>query len=104
MVFDPSINLGHILSFIGLVGAVALGFAALKGRLGAIEISSQRQTTDINDIKADLKALNNVVIQVATQNQRIDNMGDRVNRLESRVEKRWDELRRGEGLITAKEG
>lgn len=62
---------------------------------------------DITDIKADLKKLNEVVVNVALQNQRLDNQGERVNGLEQRfdsrmnaLERRWEELRRGEGIIT----
>lgn len=62
---------------------------------------------DITDIKADLKTLNKVVMDVALQNQRLDNQAERITQIERRsderltsLERRWDEVRRGEGLIT----
>jgi len=39
---------------------------------------------DIADIKFDLKALNKVVMDVALQNQRLDNQGERLNVIEKR--------------------
>src|SRR5258708_5044167 len=51
---------------------------------------------DIVDIKSDLKALNKVVTEVAVQTQRLDNQDRRLSVMETR----WDEVRRGEGLIT----
>lgn len=68
---------------------------------------TKRLKEDVTDIKTDLKALNKVVMDVALQNQRLDNQGERLTQLEKRIddrvsamEKRWDEVRRGEGLIT----
>lgn len=60
---------------------------------------NKRMKEDIADIKTDLKTLNKVVMDVALQNQRLDNQADRITLLEKRFESRWDELRRGEGLI-----
>ena len=60
---------------------------------------NKRMKDDIADIKSDLKTLNKVVMDVALQNQRIDNLEHRIDERFAAFEHRWDELRRGEGLI-----
>src|ERR1700752_4580000 len=74
-----------------------------------LDRSNKDLKEDITDIKTDLKTLNKVVIDVALQNQRLDNQAERISILEKRnderltgLERRWEEVRRGEGLITEK--
>lgn len=59
-------------------------------------IDSRNFKSDIVEIKMDLKILNKVITDVALQNQRLDNQGDRLNRIDIRM----DELRHGRGYIT----
>lgn len=85
---DWTVNIGQI----GTIGAII--FAA-----GGFYYGSQRMKLDITEIKADLKMLNKVVMDVALQNQRIDNLEHRIDERFGALEHRWDEVRRGEGLI-----
>lgn len=110
MVFEPNLNLGTLIVALTIVFSAG-GFYAVS----RVETRRTREDfktlktdlgTDISDIKADLKALNKVIIDVALQNQRLDGQGDRMNALERRsdermsaLERRWEELRRGEGMI-----
>lgn len=51
---------------------------------------------EVDDIKIDIKQLSTTVVQIAVQTERMDNMSQRVNLLDKRIE----DIRRGEGLIT----
>lgn len=71
-----------------------------------LEKSNLDLKEDITDIKADLKTLNKVVVDIAVQNKIIDNLAQTVAQSEKRtderfagLERRWEEIRRGEGLI-----
>jgi hypothetical protein len=86
---DWTLNVGS------LVVAGTVVFSA-GGFYYASRFESRRMRDDINDIKGDLKALNKVVMDVAVQNTRLDNTDRRLSAMETR----WDEVRRGEGLIT----
>jgi cell division protein FtsB len=56
-----------------------------------------RETLD--EIKSEIKELHVVVVDLATQKQRLDSQADRLNRLDARI----DQLREGKGYILAKE-
>ena len=93
------------LSLSTLITAATIIFTA-GGFYYATRGDNQRMKSDITDIKADLKKLNDVIVNVALQNQRLDNQADRITSIEKRMderltamEHRWDEVRRGEGLI-----
>lgn len=47
------------------------------------------------EIKVEIKDLHKVVVELATQKQRLDSQGDRLNRLDARM----DQLREGKGYI-----
>lgn len=99
MIFDPTISYGTIITIITILFAGS-GFYYRQ------VYDSKRFKADIIDIKADLKLLNQVVIESARQKERLDNQGGRFNQIDERLdamhkEFRDDirELRRGEGLI-----
>lgn len=50
---------------------------------------------EITDIKAYLKTLNDVVLRLALQTERLDGQGIRIGRLENVI----DELRHGKGFV-----
>ncbi len=93
-------------------GIVAASVIFSAGGFYAISRNdNMRMKNDIGDIKADLKTLNKVVMDVALQNQRLDNQAERIGSIEKRLdermgsmERRWDEVRRGEGLIKERVG
>lgn len=49
----------------------------------------------LNELKLEIKDLHKVVVELATQKQRLDSQGDRLNRLDARL----DQLREGKGFI-----
>lgn len=98
------------LNLSSLIVAATVVFSA-GGFYYASRGDNKRIKDDITDIKTDLKTLNKVVMDVALQNQRLDNQADRITQVERRsderltsLERRWDEVRRGEGLITERRG
>src|SRR5258706_11941241 len=99
-----SINAGVLLTVGSIVFSAGAFYAVSRRDAQAIRSDLIRTNAemkeDIADIKFDLKALNKVVMDVALQNQRLDNQGERLNVIEKRFEARWDELRRGEGVVT----
>jgi len=101
-----SINSGVLLTVGSIVFSAGAFYAVSRRDAQATRADMLRMNADtrldIADIKSDLKALNKVVMDVALQNQRLDNQGERLNVIEKRFEARWDELRRGEGLITGR--
>jgi hypothetical protein len=110
MVFEPTLNIGTLVVALTIVFSAG-GFYAVsrvETRRTREDIGNIRTdlSADISDIKADLKALNKVIVDVALQNQRLDNQSDRINSFEKRfdermggMDRRWEELRRGEGMV-----
>jgi hypothetical protein len=85
---DTTVSLGNVFT-IGAVIFSAGGFYV------ATRIGMNSMSKAIGVLTEDVKELNKLMTSVAVQNQRLDNVGERLNM----VERRYDELRRGEGLI-----
>lgn len=97
-----SINAGVMLTVGSIVFSAGAFYAVSRRDAQATRADMLRMNgevkDDINDIKSDLKALNKVMMDVAVQNTRLDNQDKRLTAMETR----WDEVRRGEGLITGR--
>jgi hypothetical protein len=98
------LNLGSLLIVASVIFSAGGFYYASRG-------DQRRMKEDIDDIKLDLKALNKVVMDVALQNARIDNLAQAATQREKRnderflaLERRWEELRRGDGIITKVRG
>lgn len=74
--FDPTINLGHILTFASMVAAVLASYSLLDKRVGVLEERSNAaivQATDrqveqkesLREIKADIKDLQRSVNEIS---------------------------------------
>lgn len=74
--FDPTINLGHILTFASMVAAVMASYSLLDRRVGVLEERSNAaivQATDrqveqkesLREIKADIKDLQRSVNEIS---------------------------------------
>jgi hypothetical protein len=70
-VFDNSVNLGHVLTLIGFIGAVIGAFYALKGRLGVIEASNTVQTKLMEGMQTEIKELKNAMIMFGRLDERL---------------------------------
>lgn len=100
MTIDWTLNIGNLAVIIGFLFAVA-GFY----------FRNEGMREDVVDIKKELKVLNQTVTEVALQKQRLDSadtrqneLARRINAVEEKFDRRFEELRRGEGLIMERRG
>jgi hypothetical protein len=77
MTVDWSINVGHILTAVGLAGGAAAIVYALRGDVQTIK-------AELAPIKADLKQLVSVLVQIGRQDEQIKSLTHRVDKLEDR--------------------
>ena len=74
--FDPTINAGHILTFIGMVVAVMVSYSLLDKRVGVLEKRSNaaiiqaadkqaEQKESLREIKSDIKDLQRSVNEIS---------------------------------------
>lgn len=68
----------------------------MDSQTARVEATLAQQNVVVGELKEDIKALNNVVTQVAVQTQRLDQMSERMNRQDKLI----DELRREGGWVT----
>jgi hypothetical protein len=110
MTIDWTINLTSIFTIAGFLLTIVGIYFDNKHRWKESdkrwEMSDRRWEKDIGDIKFDIKTLNQTVTDVALQKQRLDSadarfneQARRINTVEEKFDKRYDELRRSEGLI-----
>lgn len=95
MTIDWTLNVGSLLALFGFLFTVAVFY-----------VRNESMREDVVDIKRDIKSLNQIVTEVAIQKQRLDGtdvrlneLSRRINAVEEKFDKRFDELRRGEGPI-----
>jgi hypothetical protein len=82
----------------GLVTAVVTMAAIFVSGIGFYwrqVYDSKMFKEDIKAIKESLLSLNDVVVKLALQHQRLDNQAERISRTEALV----DELRHGKGIV-----
>jgi len=74
-VFDPTINYGHILTAVGFIVAGSGAYYGMRAELLSVD---QR----VAKIEATLQQLANVVVLTARQDERLNTIERRVDRLE----------------------
>lgn len=92
LTFDPTINLGAIVSIIVYGGA---GLAFVLWLKSDIKLLSFR----MESVEKVTMHLSVVITQQAVQNNRLDQQAERMNRLDRRL----DGLSRGEGFIVSRD-
>jgi hypothetical protein len=75
MTMDWTINLGHIITAVGLLGG-ALGI------IYAIKTDVKLIKTEIDSIKDDLRAMAGVLVQIGRQEERLNSHDRRISKLE----------------------
>jgi hypothetical protein len=92
------VNLGNLLVVASILFSAGGFYAVSRWDSKQIKIDLNRTNReikeDITDIKVDLKTLNKVVMDVAVQNQRLDNQAERISLLEKRNDERLTGLER----------
>ena len=94
------LRLGELLGVLG-GGAIFLvkmgrSFQEMKQGQDRVEQKVDSQQTEMSELKEDIKTLNKLLVDVAIQKQRLDSQDQQLRILDQR----YDELRRGVGLIT----
>jgi hypothetical protein len=92
---DLILKVGEIVTIIGSVG---VGLFTIGRSTSRMETLITTQADDILGVKAELKKLTDVITVQAVQTTRIDNLSS----LLTSVEKRVEDLRRGNGYITGR--
>lgn len=84
----------------GLANVCAVLFAVYRvgGAVSKFELIGQQQAQEIAEVKQELKTLNEIMIKVALQGQRLDSHSKRLGLIEQAVV----ELRHGNGFIVSK--
>jgi hypothetical protein len=77
MTFDWTVNLGHLLTAIGIIGGIASVVYALRSDVKQLKV-------ELAPIKEDLKQLVNVLIQIGRQDEQIKSITQRIDKLEDR--------------------
>lgn len=83
--FDPTINLGHILSAMTIVALGIGGWFALKGDVSSVktEVAAVRQSTV--ELTAKVGQITEVLVTTARQEEKINALNGRVERVERAV-------------------
>ena len=77
--------------------AICAAFLAVGGFYWRLIYELKHFREDVIDIKLDLKQLNKVIMDLALQNQRLDNQGTQLTRMAAEIE----DLRHGKGFVVA---
>lgn len=85
---NPIVDVGTIFQLVGFIIAVT---AIVYIQRGDIKLLAHRMTA----VEDQTRQIANVVTNMATEKTRLDNQGDRMNRIEKKVE----ELAHGEGFV-----
>jgi hypothetical protein len=89
---DTVLRVFEILSILCGGGGVAFGIfrfiLKMEAAIQALNAISQRQSTDIGDLKTEIKKLNDVLTTLAVQAERLNAMQHQI-----------DEIRHGRGLV-----
>ena len=90
---DWNVRVGDILVVVSLAGSI-LFYAFRSGQFAESIKTMQREIKDLKEVSKDLAK---IVTTQAVQNNRLDTAAERLNMMDKKIE----DLRRGEGLITA---
>lgn len=86
--FDGTINLGHILTFIGILG-VGMGFAfTLRNQINQVANSMSSLGERMKSAEGELKTISGVLVALGRQDERLNAM-----------DRRLDDLQHGRGFV-----
>lgn len=83
--FDLTISLGTVLQTITIVGSAAYFIWSIKTRLEVMDTKQVTMVEKISKIEIELDRLTDVVIVQAKQDQRINNLEERLQELSNRI-------------------
>lgn len=80
--FDPTINLGHVLSILSFLVMAAAGYFAMKGDIDKLDMRLVTVEKSGHDLIQSVSRLADVMVITARQDERINALGSRVERIE----------------------
>jgi hypothetical protein len=81
--FDPTINLGHLLTFIGFICTGSLAYFDLRERISLGELKTQHIEQEFTQEKSRIRdALSEIKAGVAESNRKLDDVRDRQHSLQ----------------------
>jgi hypothetical protein len=100
MNFEWTFRAGDLLTFVGGV-VVAATFLYNRGRRDSrLEEAMTLCLKEISQIKSELSEFSKAITQLAVQKERMDGMSDRLNMMD----RRYDEIRHGDGFVRGPSG
>jgi len=81
MVFDATINLGQIITLVGMVAAGSLAFGAVRADVWNIKSDVQRLNDRLDEAAAELRKQTEILIQLGRQDERLNMLTRRVDAL-----------------------
>lgn len=93
--FDWTVKFGDILVVLGLLVTSGSFLFRKGGDLQKLQMAVKTALEEIGQLKQEVSKIGHILTQVAVQNERLDNIGQRMNMMDRRT----DELRRGQGFI-----
>lgn len=80
--FDPTVNLGHVLSILAFVGMAVMAYYAMKGDIDKLEARMVMMEKSGAEMAGSITRLTEVVVITARQDERINSLNARIDRVE----------------------
>lgn len=93
--FEWTVKFGDLLVLFGALVTAGAFLFRKGGDLQKLQMAVTTSLSEITELKQEVSKIGNLLTQVAVQNERLDNMGQRMNMMDHR----YDELRRGQGYV-----
>ena len=80
--FDPTVNLGHVLSILAFIGMALGGYISMKSDIDTVKVEVSKVKQETAQMTAALGQLTQLLIDAGRQDERIQALIGRVDRLE----------------------
>ena len=98
--FDLTITLGNMIEVATILGGGVLVLIKLNNNVLTLNTNMGSLQNDVGGMQEEIKKITNLMTSVAIQSTRLDGISERLNLIERRTE----ELRRGDGFVTGARG
>ena len=83
MIFDWTVTLGNLLTLVGMLGGGLYAITAIKSDMALISQRVGRAETDLRTIADKMDQLSQVLIQIAHQEEKLNQLDERLSALRS---------------------
>lgn len=80
--FDPTVNLGHVLSILSFIGMAVAAYYAMKSDIQAVELRMVTVEKTTSELANSMTRLTDVVVSAARQDERMNALTTRIERIE----------------------